>query len=57
LSPLQVDAIKNMKIDKVVVWDGGNGQGDSEHGGAIANFLFGLVKSPPPLREVAEWQD
>jgi flotillin len=57
LSPLQVDAIKNMKIDKVVVWDGGNEQGDSEHGGAIANFLSGLVKSPPPLREVAEWQD
>jgi flotillin len=48
---LQVEAIKNIKIDKVTVWDsaGANGNGTS-----TANFLAGLVKSLPPLHDVAE---
>ena len=45
----QVEAIKNIKIDKVTVWDGGNGDSSS-----TANFLSGLVKSLPPLHDVAE---
>jgi flotillin len=45
---LQVEAIKNIKIDKVTVWDGGG-----KDGTATANFLSGLVKSLPPLHEVA----
>jgi flotillin len=46
----QVEAIKNLKIEKVTVWDtGGGADGKS----STANFLSGLVKSLPPLHEVA----
>ena len=46
---VQVDAIKNIKIDKVTVWDGGqNGDGKT----STANFISGMMKSVPPLDEV-----
>lgn len=44
----QVEAIKNIKFDKVTVWDSGNGKGDT----STANFLTGLYKSVPPLTDV-----
>ena len=49
---MQVEAIKNIKIDKVTVWDsaGGNGDGSS----STSNFLSSLVRSIPPLHEVAK---
>ena len=47
---IQVDAIKNIKIDKVTVWDNGSGNGDGKT--STANFLSGLMKSVPPLEEV-----
>ncbi len=47
---LQVEAIKNIKIDKVTVWDSAGGGKD---GTATSNFLSGLIKSLPPLHEVA----
>lgn len=48
----QVDAIKNLKIDKVTVWDnGGNGNGQGA-GSSTANFLSGMYKSVPPLEEL-----
>lgn len=47
---LQVEAIKNIKIDKVTVWDSAAGGKD---GTSTANFLSGLVKSLPPLHDVA----
>jgi flotillin len=46
---LQVDAIKNLKIDKITVWDSGNGDSSS-----TSNFISNLVKSIPPLQDVAE---
>lgn len=47
---LQTEAIKNIKIDKVTVWDnGGNGP---ESKGSTANFISGLYKSVPPLQEM-----
>ncbi len=49
LMRVQVDAIKNIKIDKVTVWD--NGQG-ADGKNATANFLSGMMKSVPPLQEV-----
>ena len=49
LMRVQVDAIKNIKIDKVTVWD--NGQG-ADGKSATANFLSGMMKSVPPLQEV-----
>jgi len=46
----QVEAIKNLKIDKITVWDsaGGNGKGSS-----TANFVSSLIKSLPPLQDLA----
>ncbi len=45
----QVEAVKNIKIDKVTVWDSGN---NAEGTGSTANFLSGLMKSVPPLNEL-----
>jgi flotillin len=49
---LQVEAIKAIKIDKVTVWDSGNGANGNGNG-TTANFLAGMVKSLPPLHDVA----
>ena len=46
---IQVDAIKNIKIDKVTVWD--NGQ-NADGKNATAGFISGMMKSVPPLEEV-----
>ncbi len=50
LTRIQVEAIKNIKIDKVTVWDsnGTNDQGKT----STANFLSGLMKSIPPMNEL-----
>ena len=45
----QVEAIKNIKIDKVTVWDGGN---NADGKSTTANFLSGRLKSLPPLEEM-----
>ncbi len=46
----QVEAIKNLKIDKVTVWDS---MGNSANGApATANFLSGMLKSLPPLEDL-----
>ena len=45
----QVDAVKNLKIDKVTVWDGMNGKDGTP---ATANFLSGMMKSIPPMNEM-----
>ena len=50
LVKIQVDAIKNIKIDKVTVWEGG-GQGAGE-GNSTSKFLSGLYKSVPPLNDL-----
>lgn len=47
---LQVEAIKNIKIDKVTVWDSGAG---GKGGNSAAEFLAGMAKSLPPLHDVA----
>jgi len=49
---MQTEAIKNIKIDKVTVWDGGSpGPGGKT---ATANFLSGMMQSLPPLHDVAQ---
>lgn len=47
----QVEAIKNIKIDKITVWDGANGAGGSDKT-TTANFVSGLMKSVPPLNDL-----
>ena len=47
---LQTEAIKNIKIDKLTVWDGGTGTGEGKT--STANFISGLYKSVPPLQEI-----
>lgn len=47
----QVEAIKNLKIDKITVWDSGAGNGGTS---STAGFVSSLVKSLPPLHEVAQ---
>lgn len=44
----QVEAIKNVKIDKVTVWDSGKGENGKT---STANFLSGLMGAVPPLSE------
>ncbi len=49
LVKIQVEAIKNIKIDKVTVWENGqNTNGNT----STANFLKGMVGSVPPLEEL-----
>ncbi|MBK6829081.1 MAG: flotillin family protein [Chitinophagaceae bacterium] len=49
LVKLQADAIRNIKIDKVTVWDGGQ---NADGKGSTANFMSGLYKSVPPLKDI-----
>ena len=45
----QAEAIKNIKIDKVTVWEnGGNKDGKS----STSNFISGMYKAVPPLQEM-----
>jgi flotillin len=46
----QVDAIKNIKIDKVTVWEGGS-QSEGE-GNSTSKFISGLYKSVPPMSDL-----
>jgi flotillin len=50
--PTMVDsaakAISNIKFDKVIVWDGGNGDGGA------SGFVQNMVRSLPPMMSVIE---
>lgn len=50
LVKIQAEAIKNIKIDKVTVWDSGSNGKDGKS--STAGFLSGLYKSVPPLEEM-----
>lgn len=46
----QVEAVKNIKIDKITVWDSAGG---SENGNSsTANFVSGMMKTVPPLNDL-----
>ncbi len=55
ISATAAKAIANIKFDKIVVWDGG--QGGGEGGSATSSFLRGLAGSLPPamhlMRDIA----
>jgi DNA-binding NtrC family response regulator len=42
--------VSAIKIDKITVWDSGNGR----EGASTAGFLSGLIRSLPPLQELAD---
>ena len=46
----QVEAISNLKIDKITVWDSGGGNGE---GSSTSNFLKSFIGSLPPLQDLA----
>ena len=46
----QVDAIKNIKFEKITVWDGGTG---SSNGSTTANFMKDLIKALPAMHDLA----
>jgi flotillin len=45
----QVEAVKNIKIDKIVVWDSGQGENGNN---STANFVSGMMKTVPPLNDL-----
>jgi flotillin len=45
----QVEAVKNIKIDKITVWDSGNNDNGA---GSTANFVSGMMKTVPPLNDL-----
>jgi|TARA_B110000037_G_scaffold181953_1_gene209353 flotillin len=47
----QVQAIANLKIDKITVWDSGKGTDGKT---STANFLSGMAGAVPPLHEIAK---
>ncbi|MCB1179232.1 MAG: flotillin family protein [Leptospiraceae bacterium] len=47
----QVEAISNLKIDKITVWDSGSGTGGNS---TTSNFLRGFIGALPPLQELAK---
>ena len=49
LVKIQVEAIKNLQIDKITVWDSMSGEGGSP---TTSNFLAGMMRSIPPLNEM-----
>lgn len=51
IARIQVDAIKNIKIDRVTVWDSMSGGKDGSSS-TTANFLSSMLKAVPPLNEV-----
>jgi flotillin len=45
----QVEAVKNIKIDKITVWDSGNGENGNN---STANFVSGMMRTVPPLNDL-----
>lgn len=49
LTKLSVSALNNIKIDKTIVWSGGNGNGN---GGAIGNHVKDLLSTVAPYQDI-----
>jgi flotillin len=46
----QVEAVKNIKIDKITVWDSANSADNGNS--STANFVSGMMKTVPPLNDL-----
>lgn len=51
ITRIQTKAIADLKIDKVTVWDSGNGSGQ---GAGVKSFISDLVTSMPGLHEISD---
>ncbi|MBD3675964.1 MAG: flotillin family protein [Planctomycetaceae bacterium] len=49
LAEASAEAISNIKFDKVVVWEGGGGNGEQTN---VSNFLQGMSRTLPPMLQV-----
>ncbi|WP_372794080.1 flotillin family protein [Lutibacter sp.] len=49
LVKIQAEAIKNIKIDKITVWENGGGKDGKT---STSNFISGMYKAVPPLQEM-----
>ncbi|MNL67235.1 hypothetical protein D3C87_1918000 [compost metagenome] len=47
----QVEAVKNIKIDKITVWDSGSGTNEN-NSSSTANFVSNMMKTVPPLNDL-----
>jgi flotillin len=50
LAETAAKAISGIKIDKIVVWEGGNGVGN----GSTSNFIQSMARSLPPMMDVLQ---
>jgi len=50
LVQIQVEAIKNLKFDKITVWDSGKNDGSSQS--STSNFASSLFRSIPPMKDL-----
>jgi flotillin len=50
LVQIQVEAIKNLKFDKITVWDSGKNDGTSQS--STSNFASSLFRSIPPMKDL-----
>jgi flotillin len=49
IAKIQTEAIKNVSIDKITVWDSMNGE---EGGSTTRGFLNSLMKTVPPMKDM-----
>ncbi|MEG0457491.1 MAG: flotillin family protein, partial [Oscillospiraceae bacterium] len=49
ITKIQVEAVKNLKIDKVTVWDNMSGKDGSS---TTSNFMSSMLKAIPPMNEM-----
>ena len=53
----QTEALANLKIDKITVWDSGNGSGNGSGGegtNATAGFIRNFISALPPIHDLAK---
>jgi len=52
LAKTAAQAISNIKFDKVIVWEGGNGNGHANGTNNTTNFLQSMARSMPPMMQI-----
>lgn len=50
----QTEALANLKIDKITVWDSGNGSSGDEGTNATSGFIRNFISALPPVHDLAK---